>query len=72
MRQGIITDIDWSFIGATLANESDDAQAEMLNAMAKEMLSWGTRYQAEMQVANLCALLTEETKELLDLNYKGN
>ena len=65
MRKGIITDIDWEYIGAVLANEGDEEQAKFLNSMAKEMLSWGTRFQAEMQVTSIASKLNPSTKKLL-------
>lgn len=69
MRNGIITEINWELVGAQLANADEIEQAKCLNAMAKEMLSWGTRYQAEMQVTAIQARLTEEAKELLIFNF---
>lgn len=66
MKQGIFTEIDWARSGAYLANEDAADQAALLNSMAKEMLSWDTKYQAELQVASIREKLTEEARELLN------
>lgn len=68
MRRGIRTDIDWALVGAELANADAHEQALALNSMAKEMLSWETRHQAEIQVAAIVSCLKPETKELLVFN----
>jgi hypothetical protein len=69
MKNGIITEINWELVGAQLANADDEDQAKMLNAMAREMLSWGTKYQAEMQVTSIQSKMTDEAKELLNFNF---
>lgn len=71
MKNGIITQINWELVGAQLANEDAEIQAKALNAMAKEMLSWGTRHQAEMQVTAIQENMTEEAKELLVFNFNN-
>lgn len=66
MKNGITTQIDWQLIGAQLANEDADIQAKFINSMAKEMLSWDTRFQTEMQVSYIVNALTPEAKELFN------
>ena len=68
MKNGIITEINWELVGAQLANADNTDQAKVLNAMAKEMLSWGTTYQAEMQVASMRSMMTDEAKQLFNFS----
>ena len=67
MKRGISTDIDWSYIGATLAREDDNVQAAFFKAFVKECLSFGTHYQAESQLASINLKLTDNEKELLGM-----
>ena len=67
MNQGIRKEIDWAYIGALLANAGDDKQAEFFKSFVKECLSWGTYYQAELQLAFINKHLTEKEKELLGM-----
>lgn len=67
MRQGIFTEIDWAFIGANLARESDEDQAKFLKAFIKECASWGTTYQVQLQLAGVNRLLTKDEKETLSM-----
>ena len=69
MKNGIMTEINWELVGAQLANADDEDQAKVLNSIAKEMLSWDTRHQAEMQVCAIQAKMTDESKELLVFNF---
>jgi hypothetical protein len=72
MKQGILTEIDWAYIGACLANEDDDNQIKFFKAMVKEMQSWGTAYQVELQLAGVNKKLTKEEREALSmLSYDG-
>lgn len=64
MKQGLIP-LNWTYIGALLANADDTEQAACFNAMAKEMGSWDTRHQAEMQIASVDRHLTPAAKDLL-------
>ena len=71
MKKGLMTEIDWAYIGASLAQEGDDNQAKFLKAFVKECKSWGTNYQVELQLAGVNHLLTDEEKETLSmLSYK--
>ena len=71
MKRGIMTEIDWAFIGATLAQEGDDNQAMFIKAFLKECNSWGTRLQVERQLACVNAKLSDDEKEALSmLSYK--
>ncbi len=67
MIHGITTEIDWKHVGAKLANLSDHEQADFFKGFVKECLSWGTRYQAEGQLAHINHKLSEDEKELLSM-----
>ena len=72
MKHGIMTEIDWKYIGAGLANEGDIEQTDFLKAFIKECNSWGTRIQVEQQLACVNRKLTEEERETLSmLSYNG-
>lgn len=66
MKLGL-QEIEWGYVGARLANEDDHAQAEFFKAFIKECLSWGTRYQAEGQLARINQKLTSDERELLGM-----
>lgn len=67
MRFGIQKEIDWSYVGAVLANEGDKEQAEFLKAFIKECNSWGIHFQVETQLAHVNLLLTEKERETLSM-----
>jgi hypothetical protein len=62
-KQGII--YDWKFLGAVLANDDESVQADFFKAFIKEINTWGTRMQREMQLIWVNKRLTDEEKELL-------
>ena len=66
MKYGFI-DIDWKYIGARLANESDVEQIDFFKGFIKECLSWGTRFQVEQQLAHINHKLTDEEREILSM-----
>ena len=65
MRAGIRTSIDWSLVGAELAQDDDCAQVEFFKAFLKECQTYGTRHQTEMQLMSINQKLTDEEKELI-------
>lgn len=65
MKKGIITEIDWKYIGAILANESDEDQAMFFKSFVQEAKKYGTSYQTYYQMASIGSKLTEEEKELI-------
>ena len=65
MRKGIRTSIDWSLVGAELAQSDDNDQAEFFKAFVKEAQTYGTHYQTEMQLMSINQKLTNEEKELI-------
>ena len=67
MRRGIITDIDWGYIGAVLANEGDIEQAEFLKSLLNEMRTWGTNFQIQVQLAHTASRLSSADRELLSI-----
>lgn len=72
IKKGIMTQIDWAYIGAVLANTGDDSQVEFFTSFLKECRSWGTNHQVEKQLACVNALLSDEDKEALKmLSYTG-
>jgi len=67
MKQGIITEIDWSYIGAMLARSDDEEQTKFFKAFVKECQSWGTHYQVEFQLAGVNQNLTKEERDVLSM-----
>ena len=71
MKLGMRKEIDWTYIGALLAREGDDKQAEFFKGFVKECLSWGTNCQVDFQLAGVNHKLTDEEKNVLGmLGYK--
>ena len=66
MKKGIITEIDWSLIGAYLANEDDENQIKFFKAFCKEMESWDTALQMGVQLVTIAEGLTSREQEILD------
>ncbi len=62
-KQGIA--YDWKFLGAVLANEGDDVQADFLKSFVKEMDNWGTQFQKESQLLGVNQKLTEHERDIL-------
>ena len=67
MKHGMTCETDWEYVGACLANEGDEQQAQFLKAFVKECLSWGTRQQVESQLAFVNLKLTDKEKEVLSM-----
>lgn len=73
MKKGIITEIDWEYIGAVFATEDDVEQAKFFKSMLKEMGTWGTSHQSQTQLCNINDKLTDDEKEQLQmLSYTGD
>jgi len=73
MKNGVFTQIDWSLIGAQLAQESDVEQSDFFKAFVKEALTYGTSYQCEMQMTSIGIKLTDKEKDVLyDISYREN
>lgn len=66
MKLGI-RDIDWSYVGALLAQESDIEQIEFFKSFVKECNTWGTKHQIQLQLAIVNQKLTIEEKETLSM-----
>lgn len=62
MQKGIITEIDWGYIGASLANLSDIEQVKFFKAFAGEFKQFGSTYQQDKQSLAINEKLTEEEK----------
>lgn len=67
MRQGIRKDIDWQYMGALLAQQSDQEQIPFFKAFVKECLSWGTHLQVEQQLAFINLGLTDDERSVLKM-----
>ncbi|MBU8921808.1 MAG: hypothetical protein KOO63_08310 [Bacteroidales bacterium] len=67
MRKGIITDIDWAFIGAELACCDADEQASFFKSFIKEMKSWDTNHRGETQLCYVNMRLDDPEKEFLKM-----
>ena len=66
MKLGL-QDIEWGYVGARLAGDDDQAQAEFFIAFVRECLSWGTRHQVEIQLAEVNKKLTSDERKLLGM-----
>jgi len=66
MKLGILKEIDWTYAGALLANEDENAQAAFFKGFVKECLSWETGCQVDAQLAAVSHCLTNEEKEVLE------
>lgn len=62
-----LQEIDWEYIASVLAHEGDDKQIPFFKAFVKECLSWGTRYQVGIQLANINSGLSKEEREILSI-----
>lgn len=67
MKRGIMTEIDWKYIAAVLANEGEDKQSDFFKSFVAECNTWGTTHQVQMQMANINAKLSEDEKEMLSM-----
>ena len=65
-----MTEIDWEYIGASLAQDDEIAQTKFFRAFVKECKSWGTNYQVESQLAGVNLNLTDEERDALALRAK--
>lgn len=61
----IALEVDWAYIGALFANASDAEQGQFFTAMAKEMSTWPTNFQREMQMHSAGEHTSDEAKHLL-------
>jgi hypothetical protein len=66
MRMGL-RDIDWSQVGAQLAQSGSDEQTEFFKSFVKECLTWGTNHQVEQQLAAVNVELTVEERRVLSM-----
>lgn len=55
----------WDLIGAKLASLSDDEQSQFFTGFAKEIDSWETHYQKEMQMVSINRKLKKDIIEIL-------
>ena len=67
MKAGIRKDVDWEYLGALLAQNSDIEQSTFLKSFVKECKTWGTNHQVQTQLANVNNLLTTDEKEVLSM-----
>ena len=66
MRKGLEKPIiNWEYLGALLAEESDVEQVEFFKAFIAECRSFGTNNQAEMQLFTINKKLTDDEKDLI-------
>jgi len=67
MKLGLLKEVDWQYIGASLAKACDDEQVEFFKAFVKECQVWGTHYQVENQLAGVNLKLTKDEREVLSM-----
>ena len=73
MKLGLTKEIDWEFVGASLAREDDHAQVAFFKAFVKECNSWGTFFQVQTQLAFINGELSKEECETLGMiSYQGD
>jgi len=65
MKLGCLKEIDWKYVGALLANQSNDEQVDFFKQFVAECKSWGTSYEVGIQLAYISDKLTKEEKEVL-------
>ena len=58
---------DWARLGAELAQLSDDEQVDFFEGFVKECKTFGTYYQAEMQLAAVQRHLSSDAQQLLKM-----
>ena len=59
-------EFNWYLMGAKVANESDESQAEFFRGFANEINSWETHSQREMQMINVNKRMTDKIKDILE------
>jgi len=64
MRHGIEQPIDWKLMGAKLADESSCAQEQFFIHFIKEMRSWGTVFQMQLQMCEIVKGIPEEDRKI--------
>lgn len=62
-----LPEIPWEYFASVLAHRGSDEQLVFFKAFVKECLSWGTRYQVQLQLASVNEKLTTEERELLSM-----
>ncbi|MCK5602970.1 hypothetical protein KAR91_13895 [Candidatus Pacearchaeota archaeon] len=73
MQRGKDDPFTWEYLGALLAERSDEEQTKFIKSFLKECRSWGTRQEIEMQLAFINSKLTDDEKDLLGmLSYRGD
>lgn len=60
-----LLEIDWGMMGAKVATLSDEQQALFFEGFVKELDSWETHYQKEMQMMYINSKLSNKAKEIL-------
>ena len=67
MKKGIITTIDWGYIGACLANEDTEEQAKFFDAFTREVIAWENSWNRNVQMSSINSSLDKRQKELLSI-----
>ena len=63
MRKGIMTEIDWEFIGSQLAVEDGEVQSKFFKSFIKEINSFETHFQGQQQLSSINSKLSKQEKE---------
>lgn len=72
MKLGNGITIDWSIIGATLANEDDEVQIKFFKGFCKQVDSWPTVIAKDVQMLRIRDGLNDKEKEIISgIVYKG-
>ena len=66
MKKGVVS-LDWEYLGALLAQSSDDEQAVFVKSFIKECKTWGTNYQVQQQITCINQKLTKDEKEIMSM-----
>ena len=59
-------DIKWDMLGAKLASLSDNEQSKFFTGFAKELASFDTHYNREMQMMSVNGKLSKDVKKTLE------
>ena len=71
-QKGLIFTESWGHLGALVATRNDTEQAEFFKGFIKELKSFETNWQADMQLTYIAKHLSDDDKSYLSpLTYRG-
>jgi len=67
MDEKLYKTLDWKYIGAKLARETDKEQSDFFKGFVQECNSWGTNYEVQKQLSFINQKLTKDERETLSM-----